>query len=177
MSVRFHLRVSTRLYASLEDVWQVKTDVDHLEAELHPWLRATLDKSELQAGLRGEGLPRNLPVRFWGLGVVPLPTWPLQLVEYEHNRIFVDTTAENPLFHEWEHRHIVEQASDAVRYMDAITFSPRFGPPHLVARWIEFVFKHRHRRTARQFETDERATAVAFLRVVVETEDSGEGFL
>jgi len=177
MPVRFHLRVSTRFYAPLEDVWRAKTDVDQLENELHPWLRATLNKDDLQAGLRGEGIPRSLPVRFWGLGVVPFPDWPLELVKYEHNRIFVDTTRENPLFHEWEHRHNIEEASDAVRYWDAITFSPKWGPPHLVARSIERLFRHRHRKTAAMFETDARATAISQLRVMFDVEESGEGFM
>lgn len=177
MAVRFHLRVSTRFYAKLEDVWRTKTDVDHLEDELHPWLRATLDKDQLQAGLRGEGIPRSLPIKFWGLGVVPIPDWPLDLVEYEHNKLFVDTTTDNPLFHEWEHRHSIEQGSDAVRYMDAITFSPRYGPPHFVARSVERLFRHRHKKTAQMFETDARATAISQLRVAIDVEASGEGFM
>ena len=177
MPVRFHLRVSTRFYAPLEEVWKAKTDVDHLEAELHPWLRATLDKDQLRAGLRGEGIPRSLPIRFWGLGVVPLPEWPLELVEYEDNKRFVDTTSENPLFHEWEHRHNIQEASDAVRYWDEITVSPRYGPPRLVARTVERLFKHRHRKTAEKFDTDARATAIAQLRVAFDVEESGEGFM
>ena len=174
--MRYHLRVSTRFFAPLEDIWRAKTDVDQLEDELHPWLRARLDREQLQRGLRGESVG-TIDIQFMALGLIPAPAWPLELTEFRERQEFVDTS-ENAVFEQWEHRHIVEQGQDAVRYLDAITFTPRRKPTRLVARFVEELFIHRHKRTAARFDTDSRATAVAFLRTDPVLEDEGNaGFM
>ncbi|MCP4915406.1 MAG: hypothetical protein GY913_00650 [Proteobacteria bacterium] len=174
--MRYHLRVSTRFFAPLEDVWRAKTDVDKLEDELHPWLRARIDQDKLQRGLRGEDVG-PVDIRFMFLGVIPAPAWELNLTEFRERQEFVDVS-ENAVFSQWEHRHIVQQTDDAVRYLDAITFTPRRRPTRWVARFVEELFIHRHKRTARHFETDARATAASFLRTdPILDEDGGAGFM
>ena len=37
MATTFHLRVWTRFFAPLEDVWALKTDPAAIQAELQPW--------------------------------------------------------------------------------------------------------------------------------------------
>lgn len=174
--MRYHLRVSTRFFAPLADVWRVKTDVDKLEQELAPWLRARLDRDQLQRGLRGQDVG-PIDIQFLALGVIPAPAWELTLTEFRERQEFVDTST-NALFEHWEHRHIVQEASDGVRYVDAITFTPRRRPTRWAARLVEELFIHRHKRAAREFETDPRATAVAFLRTdPVLDEEGNAGFM
>ena len=103
--------------------------------------------------------------------------WPIELSEYEEGVSYCDRS-ENALFEDWEHHHQLQPASDAVRYLDAVTFSPRWGPPWLVARLVEALFVHRHRRSATKLPTDARATGVSMLRELMEASSDGtEGFL
>jgi ligand-binding SRPBCC domain-containing protein len=172
--VRFHLRVSTRFFASPEEVWALKTDPDRLRDEFRPWLHLSVDDpTALADALQGVGLPRTVQAR---IGMV-LP-WPIEVTACERGQHFTDLSPGNVIFDHWVHRHEVQVASDAVRYMDAVTFSSQWGPPHLVARMVERLFVHRHRRAARNMQTDEKATAVSMLRELLDVQSDGtEGFL
>jgi ligand-binding SRPBCC domain-containing protein len=176
MTTRFQLSCSTRFFASADEVWAIKTDPKALAAEFEPFFRFTGDLDALRACLRGEGLPRTVEARIWA-GVLPTVSWPFQFVEHVDGSHFVDRS-DNALFSEWEHIHRVEVASDAVRYLDLVRFTPRFGPPHLVGRMVEELFKHRHRRAARKLSSDARATGVALLREDREIDkDGNQGFM
>ncbi len=170
--MRFHLRVSTRFKAPLEEVWALKTDPEKLRQEFQPWLHLSVaDAPALAQALQGKGLPRTIDCRIWGL------PWPIEVTECSPGARFCDRS-ENALFDLWEHEHRFEQASDAAFYLDAVTFTPRWGPPHLVARAVEALFVHRHRKAAQQLPTDQKATAVSMLRELIEVEEDGtEGFM
>ena len=170
--MRFHLRVSTRFLASKDRVWAHKTDVEELRREFLPWIHLSVAEPEaLAAALAGQGLPQTVDCRVWGL------FWPIQVTECVPGERFCDRS-DNALFEQWEHEHRFEQASDATFYLDAITFTPRWGPPHLVARAVEALFVHRHRRAAAELPTEAKATAVSMLRELIDVQQDGsEGFL
>ena len=172
--MRFHLRVSTRFFASSDEVWSLKTDPDRLRDEFPPWVHLSVqDPSALASALQGEGLPTTVQAR---VGMV-LP-WPIEIRECVRGERFTDHSPDNVLFDDWVHHHEVQQASDAVRYLDAVSFTPRWGPPHLVARMVERLFVYRHNRAARHLPTDEKATAVSMLREALDVQSDGtEGFL
>ena len=172
--MRFHLRVSTRFLASPDEVWSLKTDPEQLRQEFLPWVHLSVqDPSALVSALQGEGLPITVQAR---VGMV-LP-WPIEIREYVRGERFTDYSPDNALFDDWVHHHEVQPASDAVRYLDAVSFTPRLGPPHLVARLVERLFIHRHNRAARHLPTDEKATAVSMLRESLDVQSDGtEGYL
>ncbi len=165
MPPRFHLRCWTRFLAPLDQVWQHKTTPETLLDEFRPWL--TLEAEDPDAARRllsGEALPGSVQTRLKLLGVLPSGHWPLRLEELEHHQRYLDTS-ENALYAEWHHEHLFEPTSDGVRYIDALTFTPRDGlPARGVARLTARLFVHRHRRAARRLPSDARATAVAMLR-------------
>ena len=171
MARGYHLRCWTRFRAPLEQVWALKTDPESLADEFRPWM--SLDAPDLEAArrlLRGEGTPGTIASRLRLAGRLPGPPWPLHVEMVEPMTRYVDTST-NALFSEWHHEHLFEVGQSAVRYVDAVTFTPseRFPGP-LTARLTERLFIHRHRRAARRLPTDERATAVSMLRVLVERE-------
>ena len=172
MTTRYQLSCSTRFYASPDQVWALKTDLERIGEEMSPLLRFSLDEAAARAALRGEGVPRTVDGKIWGL-----VSWPFEFVSYAPGQRFVDRSS-NALFSAWEHEHIVEQASDAVRYVDIVRFTPAVGPAKLVAIAVQRFFQRRHRRAARHLPTDGRATAVALLREDREIEkEANRGFM
>ena len=172
MSRRFHLRCWTRFLAPLEQVWQHKTTPETLLDEFRPWLSLEAeDPDAAQRLLRGENLPGVVQTRLKLLGVLPTGQWPLRLEALELHRRYLDTS-ENTLYATWHHEHLFEPTADGVRYIDALTFTPREGlPPKWIARLTTRLFVHRHRRAARRLPSDSRATAVAMLRELPEASD------
>lgn len=165
MSTAYHLRCWTRFLATVDQVWDQKTDPNRLADEFRPWLSlVTDDDAAARRLLSGEGLPGTIHARLRLGGVLPGTRWPLRLERLERGRRYVDSS-ENPLFAAWHHEHLFEPCSDGVRYVDAVTFTPRPGlPPGWVARATAALFVHRHRRAARHLPTDPRATGVVMLR-------------
>lgn len=161
----YHLRCWTRFYAPPEEVWAYKTDPARLDAERRPLVSLRVDEDALGDALRGAGADR-IEARLAPLGLVPAAAWPLRIEVGPEPWRIVENSPDNPLFYAWEHVRTLEAGSDACRYMDAITFAPRLPATRLVARAVEELFIHIHKQSARHFRTDERATAVAMLRVV-----------
>ncbi|MCB9760271.1 MAG: hypothetical protein H6739_10585 [Alphaproteobacteria bacterium] len=172
MARQYHLRCWTRFRAPADEVWAYKTNAANLDAERAPLLRLALpDPVALTQALRGLG-SQPLDGRLWWGGVLPGPRWPVQVrVDPADPHRITETSPDNPLFQEWTHVRTLEEAADAVRYMDAVTFAPRLPATRLVARAVEELFIHAHKQSARRFETDARATAVAMLRVVPTEEE------
>lgn len=75
------------------------------------------------------------------------------------------------VFTSWQHERIWEQATDAVRYEDRLTFTPVAGKFQAIA--VERLLQRHHRHLAGQLPSDEKATAVSTLRVNEELEDEG----
>jgi ligand-binding SRPBCC domain-containing protein len=165
MSEPYHLRCWTRFLASPEEVWQLKNRLETANRECAPLLRMSGGPAETLDDLAGQGLPYSFEARLGLLGALPGPAWPVEITELEPNRRYVDRSS-NAWFSEWEHEHLLEPASDATRYVDAVTFTPRVGPARLVRRMVLEFFLHRHRQAARWLPTDRRATAVAVMRAV-----------
>ncbi len=170
MARSFHLRCWTRFLAPIDQVWDLKTNPETLLDEFRPWLtlQAT-DPDTARDLLQGRGLPGAVDARLKLFGVIPGSRWPLRLEQLERHERYVDTS-ENPLFSAWHHEHLFEPALDAVRYIDAVTFTPRESlPATWVARLTARLFVHRHQRAARHLPTDARATGVAMLRELKST--------
>jgi len=78
-------------------------------------------------------------------------------------------TGSSSLFSSWEHARSLEIASDATRFLDAITFTtraPSASTDRVVRRLVLELFLRRHRQAARLLPTDRRATAVAVMRAM-----------
>ncbi len=165
MARNYHLRCWTIFQATPEQVWAQKTDPAALLDEMGDWL--SLDADQLAAIarlLRGEGVPGTVQAQATILGLLRGATWPLRVEQVEHERFFVDTST-NALYASWHHLHRLEPGKDAVRYLDAVTFTPQGGlPDHWVAEFTRRLFVRRHRRAARHLPTKKRSTAVAMLR-------------
>ena len=163
----YHLRCWTRFYAPPDEVGAYKTDPARLNDERKPVVSLKVDENALETALRGAGA-ELLEGKLAPLGLVPATPWPLHIAVGPEPWRIVEQSPNNPLFHSWEHVRTLEASSDGCRYMDAITFAPRLPATRLVARAVEELFIHIHKQSARHFRTDERATAVAMLRVVPE---------
>ena len=120
----FQLRVWTRYFTSMDDVWAYKTTPALLLAELPRWARPVLsgaDRDTLQEAVLS-GRPAEVRGR---IGILPL-AWPIRLVRSEPPLLFEDHS-ENRLFSRFEHRHQLQASPDGCRYIDQIIFTPR-GP-------------------------------------------------
>ncbi|MED5374699.1 MAG: hypothetical protein VX899_27015 [Myxococcota bacterium] len=80
------------------------------------------------------------------------------------------------LFDDWQHERHWEQATDAVRYEDRISFTPKAGKYLAIA--TERLLQRHHRHLAQQLPSDAQATAVSTLRQVFEVkQDHTTGFM
>jgi len=166
MSETYKLRCSTRFLATPEEVWALKTDPDRLDGEMMPILTMGYDDADTIArALKGEGLPATFDTRIQLGGFLGLFDWPVEITAVEPGRRLVDCST-NDLFSSWEHEHLIEPATDATRYLDSVTFTPRPAYHRLVAEVVQRFFVHRHRRAAKWLPTDKRATGVATLRYI-----------
>ncbi len=161
----YHLRCWTLFKAPVEQVWALKTDPDALSDEFKPWVQLETSDPELARQLlRGEGVPGTIPCRLRPGGRLPGIDWPLHVALVEPLKRYVDTSS-NPLFSEWHHEHLFDVGQRAVRYVDAVTFTPsRAATARWTARLTKRLFIHRHQRAARRLPTVPRATAIAMLR-------------
>ena len=163
MATTFRLRVWTRFFASVEEVWALKTDGDHLRSEF-PWFAPFRvdDEERLRAAFEACE-PCEVDGRFGPAGL----SWPLRLEAVERCVRYRDTS-ENVLYSRFEHEHLFEAASDGCRYIDEVTFTPNGPAQKAVALSTLWVFRHRHRVTARKLPADTRTVGTGILRVLVE---------
>lgn len=156
----FHLRVWTRFFTPLDQVWAMKTDPKNVVAEFPAWARFSPDAALVSA--LSEGRPGRYSAR---LGLV-IP-WPTEIVAWEPQTRTVDRS-ENALFSTFEHEHLFEVTPDGCRYIDALTFRPKLPAQKALAILTERLFVHRHRVAGKLLPADPQATGVSVLRVAVE---------
>jgi len=160
------LTVWSRYRASIEEVWDQKTDPPALAREFLPWLHLRVaDVAGLRHALREAG-SGTFAGRVTGpIGLVGL-SWPLEVRETRPTTYYCDAS-HNRLFTEFVHRHRFERTpAGQVRYVDEVTFTPAFRPGRLVAEAMRALFVHRHRRAARVLRVDGDAVAHTWLRRV-----------
>lgn len=167
MATTFHLRVWTRFFAPVEDVWKLKTDPAAIMAEFRPYSSFCIDDAGLREALGGK-VPVDLKASL-RLGRMLPVAWPLRLESVKVNASFRDTSA-NRLFSRFEHDHIFEPTVDGCRYIDAVTFTSTVPAQKITAILTKRLFEHRHAVAAKALPTDPQATGVSVLRVLVEAE-------
>jgi ligand-binding SRPBCC domain-containing protein len=167
-STTFRLRVWTRYFSTVEEVWAVKTDPACVAAEFRPWLHFTSDSAdELVAAVRGGG-STTASARLLPLGV----RWPIHLTGSTPGEQFSDTSV-NALFSRFEHTHVFEPTPDGCRYIDDVVFTPALPAAKLTAILTRRLFVHRHRVASQRLSPDDRTIGTSVLRVLLEEE---EGF-
>jgi ligand-binding SRPBCC domain-containing protein len=157
---QFKLRVWTRFYAPPDDVWRLKTDPKHLQAEFRPYFYLHVPDSK---GLV-EAFAAGAPGHFDGRLIPPGVSWPIELETVERPSRYADSSS-NALFPMFQHDHRIQTTDDGCRYIDEVIFSTSLPAQKLVAIMLQRLFVHRHRVAARKLPTDLKATAVSVLRV------------
>jgi ligand-binding SRPBCC domain-containing protein len=170
MATTFHLRVWTRFFAPVEDVWALKTDPAAIQAEFRPYSAFSIQDGDALRRALGGALPADLSAAL-RLGHLLPVAWPIHLASAVKNTSFRDTST-NALFTRFEHDHLFEPTPDGCRYVDAVTFTSKAPAQKLFAIGMQRLFQHRHAVAATRLKTDPQATGVAVLRVLVEAEDA-----
>jgi ligand-binding SRPBCC domain-containing protein len=170
MPTTFHLRVWTRFFVPVEEVWAVKTDPERVSAEFFPFASMRWkDVGAARQALSGVTLPAELQATV-SLPFAPVGVpWPIRLDAFERGVRFRDTSV-NALYSRFEHEHVFEKTSDGCRYVDIVTFTPTAPLQKLAAIATRRLFVHRHNVVARQLAADPQVTGVGVLRVMVEEE-------
>tara|TARA_B100001250_G_scaffold151804_1_gene130257 strand:+ start:54 stop:569 length:516 start_codon:yes stop_codon:yes gene_type:complete len=163
MANSFHLRCSTIFLAGAPEVWALKIDPESMQDEFRPFFSGDISAAkEAIAQLKAGNLPVCYNIQMKGAGLLPLGNWPVEIVEFEEEKRFVDCST-NAFFSEWRHEHLLEACSDGTRYVDRVDFVPT-RQPRLTAIAVRELFLHRHRRASRHLPSIARATGIATLR-------------
>ena len=166
----FRLRVWTRYYSPIDEVWAVKTDPSFMKAELRPYVQLSVDDADaLMDAVRG-GRPLRTDARLlpFGLG------WPIELVESIPGESFRDTST-NAIFSRYEHSHIFQSTVDGCRYIDDVVFTPSLPASKMTAILTRRLFVHRHRVASERLPADARTVGTSVLRVLLEEDDAFDG--
>jgi ligand-binding SRPBCC domain-containing protein len=153
---RIH-RVS-QVDAPIEDVWAAITSPEGINYELSPYLRMTVParfKGATIAGLEpGTHLGRSYLLLF---GVLPIDYDDITLAEIDQGTRFREQSTMMSM-QSWVHERTLRRVGDRTEVSDAVSFVPRApmrfipGWSWLVAAFIGFLFRHRHRRLERAFQ-------------------------
>jgi ligand-binding SRPBCC domain-containing protein len=157
---QFLLRVWTRFYAPVDEVWRLKTDPALLAAEFRPWFHFHVPDRKGMVEAISAGAPGDFQARLIPPGVA----WPIRLEAVDRPRGYVDSST-NALFPLFRHEHVLQPTDDGCRYVDQVVFSTSLPAQKLVAIFTQRLFVHRHRVAARSLPTDQKATAISVLRV------------
>jgi hypothetical protein len=152
MERRAEIRVSSRLAATPEAVWERAMSAEGINHELGPLFRMTiprglgeLDLAKVEPGRLG---------RSWILlfGLIPVDYDDLGLERVEPGRGFLErsTMLSQRL---WEHERTIEAAAGGgCTIADRVAWEPRPPlPGRLMRPLFAAVFRHRHRRLRRHF--------------------------
>ncbi len=153
MERRGEFRISSRLSAPPEAVWERVMSAEGINAEMRPWLRMTVPR-----GLGTLDLERLGPGplgRSWILlfGVVPVDYDDLGIERIDPGRGFQERST---MFSQrrWEHERTIDAAPGGCELTDAIAWEPRPPLPGALLRPLfGAFFRHRHRQLCRQFGT------------------------
>lgn len=100
-------------------------------------------------GIRFRSGKAALPQLVLLFGVLPVDRLDLTLLEFEAGRRFLE---QSPMLSMrcWRHERIVSPCAGGVRITDNLAFAPRLARP-LVALFVRWLFRHRHRVLRRRF--------------------------
>ena len=148
---------TSKINAPCDKVWERAVTPAGINYELFPFMRMTVPKS-----LRGKKI-HEVPLgttigRSWFLllGIIPFDYDDITIAELEHGHRFRERSSMFSI-EDWEHeRTIVEetggcQVRDTVRFSLRKPFSLVPGFENGVAKVLQTLFDHRHRRLAKWF--------------------------
>jgi ligand-binding SRPBCC domain-containing protein len=152
MERRAEIRVTSRLTAGPEAVWERVMSAEGINAELGPWMRMTvprgLDSLDLDTVEPGH-LGRSWVLLF---GLIPFDYDDIGLERIEPGRGFLErsTMLSQRL---WEHERTIEPGGDgACTITDRVAWEPRAPlPGRLFRPLLGTMFRHRHRQLQRHF--------------------------
>ena len=145
----YRFRVSSRLSAAPQDVWDRAVTVEGINYELGPWVRMTVPRGLDMDALRAGQLGRSWILAF---GVLPVDYDDLGLAVLEDGKGFRERSTMASAS-AWHHdRELVPLPGGGTRVVDEIGFEPRIGAfGGLQAFVFQAMFRHRHRRLRRRF--------------------------
>jgi ligand-binding SRPBCC domain-containing protein len=141
-------------------VWERVVHPHGINDELRPWMTMRLPRSA--SGLTVETIPLGKPIgRAWLrlFGVVPFDFDHLTVVELEAGVRFLERSSMVTMSR-WEHERTLTPVAGGTQVHDRVTLQPRLPVPGLgglLARVVDLLFKHRHRRLRRYFAAQEVA--------------------
>ena len=153
MRRRAEIRVSSRLQAPPEVVWERVITAEGVNDELRPLLRMTLPRGLEDFGIDDVEPGRSLG-RSWVLlfGLIPFDYDEICLERVEPGRGFLERS--RMLTQRlWEHERTIEPLGEGrCAISDRVAWEPRLPLPGALLRpLIAAVFRHRHRRLRRRF--------------------------
>lgn len=167
----FRLRVWTRYYSPVAEVWAVKTDPACIAAELRPYLQLSVGDADALSDAVRAGQTLHTDARLLPLGV----SWPIELVESTPGESFKSLSS-NSLFSRFEYTHTFQPNDEGCRYIDDVVFTPALPTAKMIAILTRRLFVHRHRVAAQRLPADARTVGTSVLRVLLEEdEDFGAG--
>jgi ligand-binding SRPBCC domain-containing protein len=148
----YEFRVSSRLEAPREQVWERVSSMEGVNDELAPILKMT-HPPEIE-----DLNPSNVPLgerlfRSWVLlfGVLPFEYDDLVLVRVDEGHGFLERSSMLTQ-RVWEHERTLRDAPRGCDVTDRIRFEPRLPLVGVALRpLIRAFFRHRHRRLRRRF--------------------------
>jgi ligand-binding SRPBCC domain-containing protein len=154
----FSIEVSSRLGASVDEVWDHASTMEGVNRELGPWVRMSVPRAA--RGLRlsdvEPGREAFVSVLFM-LGVLPFDAHHLRL-EAVLERGF-DEESWSWLQRRWRHERRVEPDGDGCVVTDRLVVEPRWAPRALVEPIVRRLFEARHAYLRRRFDgANERST-------------------
>jgi hypothetical protein len=156
MRRRAQLRISSRLPAAPDAVWERIVTPAGINAELRPLLRMTIPAGAEDFGIDAVE-PGRLIGRSWILlfGLIPFDYDDLRLERVDPGRGFRErsTMLSQRL---WEHERTIEPLGEGgCTLTDRVAWEPRLPLPGVLLRpLIGTLFRHRHRQLRRQFGGD-----------------------
>lgn len=152
MRRRAEIRVSSRLQAPPEAVWERVITAAGVNDELRPLLRMTVPRGLEDFGIDDVGPGQPLG-RSWVLlfGLVPFDYDEICLERVDPGRGFLERSRmlSQRL---WEHERTIEPRAGGCELTDRVAWEPRLPLPGALFRpLIWAVFKHRHRRLRARF--------------------------
>jgi len=148
-----HLRFTSDLAATPEQLWAAASDTAGINRELRPWLRMTFPARVSTLGPETVPLGERL-CRSWVLlfGVLPIDYDDIVLAAIDPPRGFSERSSMLTC-RLWGHDRTLEPLpGGGCRVIDALSFTPRLlVPGALLVRIVGAVFRLRHRNLRRDF--------------------------
>ncbi len=143
----YHLKFSTHLAASSEQVWSWITSFDGIAKEMAPYMQMSVPAGVTDLGsvtvTSGQPLFRSWIKLF---GVIPFDYSDLTLESLEEGVGFVEQSPMGSM-RSWRHERRIISASTGCILTDELTFEPRLAG-WLTSKMVSAFFAHRHRMLA-----------------------------